>query len=112
VVKEYLTAPPQPPSDPTTFRISISHPLPSLNAVLGLGHWKRGKLKQAIQDSTLSALRACESASLIPTTWFQSGTSIPSATLASYQTMRLNERALKRANAKHEKAKKNTRKSR
>jgi hypothetical protein len=94
------------------FRIRIRHPLPSLNAVLALGHWQRAKLKKAIQDSTLSALRACESASSIPTTWFRSGTSIPSATLESYQTMRLKERELKRANAKREKAKKNTRKFR
>jgi hypothetical protein len=90
----------------------VSHPLPSLNAVLALGHWQRAKLKTAIQDSTLSALRACESALLIPTTWFQSGTSMPSDTLASYQTMRLKERELKRANAKREKAKKSTRKFR
>jgi hypothetical protein len=76
-----------------------------------MGHWQRAKLKKAIQDSTLSALRASESDSLIPTTWFQSGTSIPSATLASYQMMRQKERESKQAKKKLERKKKSGRKS-
>jgi hypothetical protein len=91
------------------FRIVIRAPLPSLNKVLGLGHWQRAKLKQSIQDSTLSALRASESDSSTRTTSFRSGMSIPSATLASYQMMRLKERESKQAKKKLERKKKNAR---
>jgi hypothetical protein len=101
---------PQPACEPNRFRIVIRHPLPSLNAVLGMGHWQRAKLKQWIQDSTLSALRASECDSSTRITSFRSGMSIPSDTLASYQMMRLKERESKQAKKKLERKKKNARK--
>ena len=93
---------PQPPCTPSHFKLIVTHPLPSLNAVLALGHWQRSKLKKAIQDSVLCALRVSESVCWTPITSSPSGTSTPSATLASYLAMRQTERESKRANKKLE----------
>jgi len=94
------TSPQPPPLKLGHYRLVVQHPLPSLNAVLALGHWQRLKLKKLIQASMLSALRASEHDSSTPITSYPSGTLTPSDTLESYLQTRQTERELKRANKK------------
>lgn len=73
----------------------IKEPVPSLNALLGM-HWrKRHQMKQRIQESLLSALRATEKPFWTKITWLKNTTSMPCATLASYLAIRQNKRQSK-----------------
>ncbi len=65
--------------------LTLKHPVPSWNAILGLGHWQRARLKKAIQDDFLSALRASAADCSTRTTCARSTLSIAAATLDSYQ---------------------------
>jgi hypothetical protein len=85
------------------FSLLIPGRLPSWNALLGLGHWQRAKLKNQIQESFLSALRAAAADCLTRTTSQRSSMSIAAATLDSYRAMRLSARVLKSAKKKLEK---------
>lgn len=75
--------------------LTLKHPLPSWNAILGLGHWQRARLKKAIQDDFLSALRASAADCSTRTTSVRSTLSIAAATLDSYQRTMQERRRLK-----------------
>lgn len=79
--------------------------VPSWNEVLGMEHWGRDKRKKEIQAAFLSALRACAAASLTRTTSAKNTWSIAADTLASYQAMVRDKRALKQRSARLEKKK-------
>src|SRR6478736_3048255 len=51
---------PQKPSSGQTLRLRIPGRMPSWNAVLGLNHWRRLKLKHEQQDAFISALSLSE----------------------------------------------------
>ena len=80
--------------------LTLTHPLPSWNAILGLGHWQRARLKKAIQDDFLSALRASADDSSTRTTSARSTLSIAAATLDSYQRTMLERRRLRSRKSK------------
>ena len=75
--------------------LTLKHPLPSWNAILGFGHWQRARLKKAIQDDFLSALRASAADCSTRTTSARSTLSIAAATLDSYQRTMQERRRLK-----------------
>jgi hypothetical protein len=67
------------------FSLTLRHPLPSWNRVLGLGHWQRSRLKKEIAADFLSALRASAADSSTRTTSAKNTSLIAADTLASYQ---------------------------
>lgn len=81
-------------------KLTVLHPLPSWNAICALGHWQRAKLKKAIQESFLSALRASAADSSTKTTSAKSTMSIAADTLVSWQKMRQAKRESLRAKKK------------
>ena len=83
-------------------KLTLKHPLPSWNAICGLGHWQRAKLKEAIQLDFLSALQASAGDSWTKITSAKNMCSIAAATLVSYREMRQEQRALRRAKKKSE----------
>jgi hypothetical protein len=92
---------PQPlPSGSTPIVLVVPHPLPSWNALLGLEHWGRAKLKKQIQESFLSALRHAAADCSTRTTSQRSTMSIAADTLASFQATQQAKRALRRAKKK------------
>jgi hypothetical protein len=92
-----------------TIKLTVPGKLPSWNAILGMGHWQRAKLKKEIQSAFLSALRACGGDSSTRTTSQKSTMSIAADTLALYMQTRLTKRKLKSASARRRKTKRNTR---
>ena len=89
--------------------LTLTHPLPSWNAILGFGHWQRARLKKAIQDDFLSALRASADDSSTRTTCARSTLLIAAATLDSYQRTMLERRKLKSRKSKSGAKKKSAR---
>ena len=89
--------------------LTLKHPVPSWNAILGLQHFSRAKLKKAIQDDFLSALRASADDSSTKTTYAKSTLSIAAATLDSYQRTMLERRRLKSRKSKSGAKKKSAR---
>ena len=89
--------------------LTLTHPLPSWNAILGFGHWQRARLKKAIQDDFLSALRASAADSSTRTTSARSTLSIAAATLDSYQRTMQERRRLKSRKSKSGAKKKSAR---
>ena len=89
--------------------LTLKHPVPSWNAILGLQHFSRAKLKKAIQDDFLSALRASADDSSTRTTSARSTLSIAAATLDSYQRTMLERRKLKSRKSKSGAKKKSAR---
>ena len=89
--------------------LTLTHPLPSWNAILGFGHWQRARLKKAIQDDFLSALRASADDSSTRTTSARSTLSIAAATLDSYQRTMQERRRLKSRKSKSGAKKKSAR---
>lgn len=89
----------------------VKHKVPSWNAILALGHWQRAKLKKAIQEDFLSALRASADDSSTRTTSVKSTTSIAAATLDSYQRTMQERRTSRLAKKRSEKRKTRGRKS-
>ena len=89
--------------------LTLTHPLPSWNAILGFGHWQRARLKKAIQDDFLSALRASAADSSTRTTSARSTLSIAAATLDSYQRTMQERRKLKSRKSKSGAKKKSAR---
>lgn len=75
--------------------LTLKHPIPSWNAILGLGHWQRARLKKAIQDDFLCALRASADDCSTRTISARSTLSIAAATLDSYQRTMQERRRLK-----------------
>ena len=89
--------------------LTLKHPVPSWNAILGMGHWQRARLKKAIQDDFLSALRASAGDSSMRTTSQKNTCVIAADTLDSYQqTMQL-RRKLKSRKSKSGAKKKSAR---
>lgn len=91
--------------------LTLKHPLPSWNAILGLGHWQRARLKKAIQDDFLSALRASVADCSTRTTSARSTLSIAAATLDSYQRTMQERRRLKSRKSASARKRKNAPKS-
>jgi len=91
--------------------LTLKHPIPSWNAILGLGHWQRARLKKAIQDDFLSALRASADDCSTRTTSVRSTLSIAAATLDSYQRTMQERRRLKSRKSKSARKKKSAPKS-
>lgn len=91
--------------------LTLKHPIPSWNAILGLGHWQRARLKKAIQDDFLSALRASADDCSTRTTSARSTLSIAAATLDSYQRTMQERRRLKSRKSKSGAKKKSAPKS-
>ena len=89
--------------------LTLKHPVPSWNAILGLQHFSRAKLKKAIQDDFLSALRAIAADSSTRTTSARSTLSIAAATLDSYQRTMQERRRLKSRKSKSGAKKKSAR---
>ena len=89
--------------------LTLTHPLPSWNAILGFGHWQRARLKKAIQDDFLSALRASADDCSTRTTSVRNTLSIAAATLDSYQRTMLERRRLKSRKSKSGAKKKSAR---
>ena len=89
--------------------LTLKHPVPSWNAILGLGHWQRARLKKSIQDDFLSALRAIAADSSTRTTSARSTLSIAAATLDSYQRTMQERRKLKSRKSKSGAKKKSAR---
>lgn len=88
-----LPTPPQPTSE---LRLTIAAPLPSWNAICGMGHWQRAKLKASIAASFLSALRASAADCSTRTTCAKNTWSTAADMLASYQEMTQAKRTLSR----------------
>lgn len=89
--------------------LTLKHPVPSWNAILGLGHWQRARLKKAIQDDFLSALRASADDCSTKTTSAKSTFATAAGILDSYQqTMQL-RRKLKSRKSKSGAKKKSAR---
>lgn len=82
--------------------------VPSWNAVLGLEHWGRDKMKKEIQAAFLCALRACAADSLTRTTSARSTLSTAADTLACFLKTAREQRASKQRNARLEKKKLST----
>ena len=59
--------------------------VPSWNELLSAHHWKRTKIKRAIQDDMLCALRAIGDASWMKITSLKNTTLTPFATLVAWQ---------------------------
>jgi hypothetical protein len=91
--------------------IVVKHKVPSWNAILAFGHWQRAKLKKAIQDDFLSALRASADDSLMRTTSARSTMSIAADTLDSYLKTIQERRTSRLAKKRLEKRKTRGRKS-
>lgn len=89
--------------------LTLKHPVPSWNAILGLQHFSRAKLKKAIQDDFLSALRASADDSSTRTTSARSTLSIAAATLDSYQRTMQERRKLRSRKSKSGAKKKSAR---
>ena len=89
--------------------LTLKHPVPSWNAILGLQHFSRAKLKKAIQDDFLSALRASAADCSTRTTSAKSTLSIAAATLDSYQRTMQERRKLKSRKSKSGAKKKSAR---
>jgi len=83
-----------------SFVLTMKHPVPSWNALLGMGHWQRRKLKQAIQDDFLLALRATAAECLMKTTSQKSTFATYADTLESYLTTLQIERKSRSAKSK------------
>ena len=89
--------------------LTLKHPVPSWNAILGLQHFSRAKLKKAIQDDFLSALRASADDSSMRTTSVRNTFATAAGILDSYQqTMQL-RRKLKSRKSKSGAKKKSAR---
>lgn len=101
--------PPSPSSErtPQTLRLVIPVRLPSWNAVLGMGHWQRAKLKSDFQLAFLSALQATDADSWTKITFVKSTPSIAAATLASYRETQQQKRKLRSAKKRLEAKTKN-----
>ena len=89
--------------------LTLKHPVPSWNAILGLQHFSRAKLKKAIQDDFLSALRAIADDSSTKTTSVRSTFATAAGILDSYQQMMQLRRKLKSRKSKSGAKKKSAR---
>ena len=89
-----------PPIMSEPIHLTIPGPLPSWNDILGMEHWERAKVKSAIQEVFLSALRLSASDSSTKTTSVKNSMSIAADTLVSYQAMRQEKRRLRQAKKK------------
>ena len=83
-----------------TIKIIVKGRLPSWNAVLGMNHWGRVKLKKEIQQGLLSELRACEQDSSTKITCAKNTTLTPADTLDYYIQTTQAKRKLQLANAR------------
>jgi hypothetical protein len=100
---------PRPPLN--GLRLTIGHPLPSWNAVCGMGHWQRAKMKTQARESFLSGLSTLEFGSKMRITSAKNSQSIISATLEFYVTMIQARRALSQLRKKSERKLKSASKS-
>lgn len=76
-------------------RIVLSSKVPSWNAVLGLGHWQRRKLKRSIQANFESWLRATDDAFWMKTICVKNGTLTVCAMLELFQKTHQKQRTSK-----------------
>src|SRR5689334_7806686 len=92
-----------------TLRLTVNHPVPSLNALFSMHFRERSKERHKIAVAMLSALQATEAACAIPTIFAENTSSIVSDTPASSPTTRLRSWITASASRKPKKARKGQR---
>lgn len=81
-------------------KLTVHHPVPSLNRLFNLNHWGRFQERKATQDAFLSALYPFAGRSSTPTTSVPSTLSIAYGTLVCYVATRSDRRKLPRIRRK------------
>jgi hypothetical protein len=89
-------------------QLRIPGRLPSWNALLGMDHWARAKLKKSIQQDFISALSLSVNASSIPTILAKNGLSTVSDISVLFREMSQIKSHSKPAKGKRKRARKST----
>lgn len=105
-MSEQLTFEPEPKKEgELIFSLTIPGRLPSWNELLGMEHWARYALKEQIQVAFLSALYQSANDSSTKIISAKNSMLIAHATLESYRKIRREQRELKSASKKLNRAK-------